>query len=164
MAPNTLEDLRAQKLQALGAGVLRYSLTFLLLLFGTSKFFQFEADAIQPLLTHSPFLGWLPAVLGVRGSSTFIGVVELIAGLGIGLGPWWPRLGVVAGVIAIGTFLTTLSFLITTPGVLAPGSDAGGFLLKDVVLLGAAIHAAGTSLLASATRQVHPSAAVAPAG
>ena len=145
-----LFDLRrGRQLQALGSGILRYGLTFLLLLFGTFKFFRFEAEAIQPLLTHSPFLAWLPAALGIQGSSALIGVVEVAAGLGIAVGPWWPRFGAIAGLIATGTFLTTLSFLVTTPGVLAPGSDAGGFLLKDLVLLGAAIHATGTSILAA---------------
>ena len=153
MHPNFFDLRRAQRLQTLGAGILRYGLTFLLLLFGTFKFFRFEAEAIQPLLTHSPFLAWLPATLGVRGSSALIGVVELTAALGIAAGPWLPRLGAIAGLIATVTFLTTLSFLVTTPGVLAPGSDAGGFILKDLVLLGAAVHAAGTSWLAAAARQ-----------
>ena len=153
MHPNFFDLRRAQRLQTLGAGILRYGLTFLLLLFGTFKFFRFEAEAIQPLLTHSPFLAWLPATLGVRGSSALIGVVELTAALGIAAGPWLPRLGTIAGLIATATFLTTLSFLITTPGVLAPGSDAGGFILKDLVLLGAAVHAAGTSWLAAAAPQ-----------
>ena len=153
MHPNFFDLLRAQRLQTLGAGILRYGLTFLLLLFGTFKFFRFEAEAIQPLLTHSPFLAWLPATLGVRGSSALIGVVELTAALGIAAGPWLPRLGTIAGLIATATFLTTLSFLVTTPGVLAPGSDAGGFILKDLVLLGAAVHAAGTSWLAAAAPQ-----------
>ena len=153
MHPNFFDLRRAQRLQTLGAGILRYGLTFLLLLFGTFKFFRFEAEAIHPLLTHSPFLAWLPATLGVRGSSALIGVVELTAALGIAAGPWLPRLGTIAGLIATATFLTTLSFLVTTPGVLAPGSDAGGFILKDLVLLGAAVHAAGTSWLAAAARQ-----------
>ena len=153
MHPNFFDLRRAQRLQTLGAGILRYGLTFLLLLFGTFKFFRFEAEAIQPLLTHSPFLAWLPATLGVRGSSALIGVVELTAALGIAAGPWLPRLGAIAGLIATVTFLTTLSFLVTTPGVLAPGSDAGGFILKDLVLLGAAVHAAGTSWLAAAAPQ-----------
>jgi reactive chlorine resistance protein C len=153
MHPTFFDLGRGQRLQTLGAGMLRYGLTFLLLLFGTFKFFQFEADAIQPLLTHSPFLAWLPATLGVRGSSALIGLVELTAALGIAVGPWFPRLGALAGLTATATFLTTLSFLVTTPGVLAPGSDAGGFILKDLVLLGAALHAAGTSWLAAGARQ-----------
>ena len=153
MHPSFFDLRRGQRLQTLGAGILRYGLTFLLLLFGTFKFFRFEAEAIQPLLTHSPFLAWLPITLGIRGSSTLIGVVELTAALGIAAGPWLPRLGTLAGLIATATFLTTLSFLVTTPGVLAPGSDAGGFILKDLVLLGAALHAAGTSWLAAGARQ-----------
>jgi uncharacterized membrane protein YkgB len=163
MNPTFFDLRRGQRLQAAGAGILRYGLTFLLLLFGTFKFFRFEADAIQPLLTHSPFLAWMPAVLGVRGSSALIGVVELTAALGIAVGPWFPRLGTVAGLIATATFLTTLSFLFTTPGVLAPGSDAGGFILKDLVLLGAAIHAAGTSWLATGGRQAEAPGLGAPA-
>ena len=163
MHPSFIDLRRGQQLQSLGAGILRYGLTFLLLLFGTFKFFQFEAEGIQPLLTHSPLLGWLPAILGVRGSASLIGVVELLAGLGLAFGPWFPRLGTVGGLIATITFLTTLSFLVTTPGVLAPGNDAGGFLLKDLILLGAAIHAAGTSWLAAGARQAEGARVGAPA-
>ena len=153
MHPTFVDLRRGQQLQSLGAGILRYGLTFLLLLFGTFKFFQFEAEGIQPLLMHSPFLGWLPVTFGVRGSAAVIGTVELLAALGIAAGPWFTRLGTVGGLIATTTFLTTLSFLVTTPGVLAPGNEAGGFLLKDLILLGAAIHAAGTSWLAVGARQ-----------
>ncbi len=53
------------------------------------------------------------------------------------------------GLLATGTFLTTLSFLVSTPGLLAPGNDGAGFILKDLVLLGAALHVAGTSALAA---------------
>jgi len=153
MHPSFVDLHRGQQLQSVGAGILRYGLTFLLLLFGTFKFFQFEAEGIQPLLTHSPLLAWLPATLGVRGSAALIGIVEILAGLGIASGPWFPRLGTIGGLIATLTFLTTLSFLVTTPGVLAPGNDAGGFLLKDLILLGAAIHAAGSSWLAAGARK-----------
>jgi uncharacterized membrane protein YkgB len=163
MRPTFVDLRRGQQLQSLGAGILRYGLAFLLLLFGTFKFFQFEAEGIQPLLTHSPFLGWLPAILGVRGSSALIGTVEITAGLGIAFGPWFPRLGTVGGLIATITFLTTLSFLVTTPGVLAPGNDAGGFLLKDLILLGAAIHAAGSSWLEAGARQAEAVGVGAPA-
>jgi uncharacterized membrane protein YkgB len=89
------------------------------------------------------------AAFSVRAASALIGTVELTAAVGLILAPWWPRLGVVGGLLATGTFLTTLSFLITTPGLLAPGSDAGGFILKDLVLLGVALHVAGTSILAA---------------
>ena len=143
-----LESRRGLQLQSLGSTVLRLSLTFLLALFGTFKFFQFEATAIQPMVSHSPLLGWMYAVLSVRAASAVIGVVELGAALALLLAPWRPRLGVLGGLVATATFLTTLSFLVSTPGLLAPGNDGAGFLLKDLVLLGAALHVAGSSALA----------------
>jgi uncharacterized membrane protein YkgB len=148
MTPHLLDARRGQQLQTLGSTVLRLGLAFLLALFGTFKFFQFEADAIQPLVSHSPLVGWMYALFTLRVASALIGVVEVTTALGLLLAPWWPRLGVIAGLLATGTFLTTLSFLASTPGLLAPGNDGAGFILKDVVLLGAALHVAGTSLLA----------------
>jgi len=129
MPPHLLDPRRGQQLQSLGSTVLRLGLAFLLALFGTFKFFRFEADAIQPLVSHSPLVGWLYALFSVRAASAVIGVVEVAAALGLLLAPWWPRLGVLAGLLATGTFLTTLSFLATTPGLLAPGNDGAGFIL-----------------------------------
>jgi len=129
MPPHLLDPRRGQQLQSLGSTVLRLGLAFLLALFGTFKFFRFEADAIQPLVSHSPLVGWLYALFSVRAASAVIGVVEVAAALGLLLAPWWPRLRVLAGLLATGTFLTTLSFLATTPGLLAPGNDGAGFIL-----------------------------------
>jgi len=39
-----------------------------------------------------------------------------------------------------------VSFLATTPGVFAPDHPFGGFLMKDVVLLGAALYTAAEAL------------------
>jgi uncharacterized membrane protein YkgB len=160
MTATVLDARRGQQIQTVGASVLRIGLAFLLALFGTFKFFQFEANAIQPLVSHSPFLSWMYALFSVRAASAVIGVVEVAAALGLLLAPWRPRLGVVGGLLAAGTFLVTLSFLVSTPGLLAPGNDGGGFILKDVVLLGAALHVAGTSALAArASRPGHVSVA-----
>ena len=55
--------------------------------------------------------------------------------------------------LAAGTFPVTLSFLVTTPGVLSPASPAGGFLVKDVVLLlGADLYTAAEPLEAARAR------------
>ena len=151
MTAPLLDVHRGRQLQSLGSTVLRLGLAFLLALFGTFKFFQFEADAIQPLVSHSPVVGWMYALFSVWTASAIIGVVEVGAALALLLAPWSPRLGVVGGLLATGTFLTTLSFLVSTPGLLAPGNDGAGFILKDLVLLGAALHVAGTSALAART-------------
>ena len=52
-----------------------------------------------------------------------------------------------------GTFLVTLSFLVSTPGVFAPTNPFGGFLLKDIVLLGAALSTAAEAVEAAKARR-----------
>ena len=51
MTPTLLDAHRARQLQTLGASVLRIGLAFLLALFGTFKFFQFEAGKSMPAAT-----------------------------------------------------------------------------------------------------------------
>ena len=55
--------------------------------------------------------------------------------------------------LAAGTFLVTLSFLASTPGVLAPTNPFGGFLMKDIMLLGAALYTAAEALEAAKVRR-----------
>jgi uncharacterized membrane protein YkgB len=76
-------------------------------------------------------------------------VVELVAALLICTRRWAPRLSAAGSLIAAGTFLVTLSFLITTPGVLAPTNPFGGFLMKDIMLLGAALYTAAEAIEAA---------------
>jgi uncharacterized membrane protein YkgB len=143
---------RARVLESIGTQALRYGLVLVLVLFGTAKYTAAEAAAIQPLVSNSPIMGWLYGVLSVRGVSALIGTIELATALLIGLRPISARVSAIGSALAIGTFLTTLSFLFTTPGALAPTHPAHGFLLKDIVLLGAAI-ATGTEALRAATEQ-----------
>jgi uncharacterized membrane protein YkgB len=137
---------RTRRLAAAGRGVLRYGLVALLLMWGGFKFFAFEAEGIRPLVEPSPFLGWLYPLLGVRGAADLIGVIEIVAALLMGLRRWRPRLSAVGSLLAACTFLVTLSFLVTTRGVFAPTNPLGGFLMKDVVLLGAALYTAAEAL------------------
>jgi uncharacterized membrane protein YkgB len=132
--------------------ILRYGLVLILGYFGAFKFTTAEAHAIQPLLEHSPLLSWLYDLTDVRGASRLIGLAELaIAGL-IVLRPWAPKLSAAGSLLAIGMFLTTLSFLVTTPGLWQPvegfpaPSEAAAFILKDVFLLGAAVWTAAEAL------------------
>jgi uncharacterized membrane protein YkgB len=133
----------------LGLGVLRYGLVLLLLMWGGAKFGPQEATAIQPLVSHSPFLAWLYPLLGVQGTSFVFGAIEVAAALLIATRRWLPRASAAGSLLAGGTFVVTLSFLVTTPDVFAPSSPWGGFLMKDIILLGAALFTAGESLGAS---------------
>jgi len=150
---NLFDTNRTRRLAAAGRGVLRYGLMALLLLWGGFKFFDFEAEGIRPLVEHSPILSWLYPVLGVRGTADLIGVIEVSAAILIGLRRWRPDLSALGSLLAAGTFLVTLSFLASTPGVLAPTNPFGGFLMKDIMFLGAALYTAAEALEAAKVRK-----------
>jgi uncharacterized membrane protein YkgB len=143
---------RAGVLRHAGLLTLRYGLVSLLVLWGAFKFAAFEAEGIQPLLAHSPFLGWMYGVFSVRGASSVIGVVEITTGLAIAMRRWFPAVSGIASLVASAIFLVTLSFLFSTPGVLEPTNPSGGFLMKDLLLLGAALFTAGEALGAAEER------------
>jgi reactive chlorine resistance protein C len=143
---------RTRRLGAVGRGVLRYGLVALMALWGAFKFTAFEAEGIRPLVEHSPLLRWLYPLLGVRGTSSLIGVVELAAAGLICTRRWRPALSAVGSLLAAATFVVTLSFLVTTPNVFAPTNPFGGFLMKDIMLLGAALYTAAEALEATAIR------------
>jgi reactive chlorine resistance protein C len=143
-----------QRLETVGGAILRYGMVAILLYFGAFKFTAFEAAAIQPLLANSPLMAWLYSVTSLQGASNLIGVSEIVAAVLIAARPWSARLSALGSILATGIFLATLSFLVTRPEVWAsvpgfplhvPGA-LGGFLLKDVFLLGAAVWTAGEAL------------------
>ncbi len=145
-ATNIFGYTRARALEAIGTQVLRYGLVLVFVLFGTAKFTAAEAEAIKPLVSNSPFMSWLYAVLSDQGVSRLIGSIEILSAVLIALRPISARTSAIGSALAIGTFLTTLSFLFSTPGALAAMHPAHGFLLKDIVLLAGSI-AIGTEAL-----------------
>jgi uncharacterized membrane protein YkgB len=139
-------------LGAAGIRIMRYGLVFLLVVWGAAKFTAFEAEAIAPLVEHSPLLAWLYHFLGARGTSDLFGVFEVAAGVLIATRKWLPRVSGYASLAAAGMFVITLSFLFTTPGALEPSSPWGGFLMKDIELLGAALFTSAEALHVEARR------------
>jgi reactive chlorine resistance protein C len=141
-----------EMIRAAGRFLLRYGLVLVLAWIGAMKFTALEAKAVQPLVANSPLLAWTYRVFSVQGLSNLLGCVELTIATLIAIWPLAPRLSALGSVLATGMFLTTITFLFSTPGW-EPSlggfpalSDAGGFLLKDVVLLGAAVWSLGDSL------------------
>jgi reactive chlorine resistance protein C len=137
--------LRARPFELVGGAILRYGLVLFLVLFGLAKFTEAEALTIEPWVAHSPFLGWLYSVTSVQGASNLIGVIELTLAALLAVRPWWPGVSIIGSLGATVTFVITLSFLFTTSG-LSP--EWSGFLMKDVLLVGAAIWTAGDALRA----------------
>lgn len=147
-------------LQGAGTAVARYGLVVVLLWIGGMKFTAYEAEGIKPLVANSPLMGWVYAVMTVTAFSAVLGVVEIGTGLLIALRPVWPVGSAVGSGLAVGTFLTTLSFLFTTPGwepslggFPAVSAMPGQFVLKDLVLLGVALWSAGEALAARPPRR-----------
>ncbi len=147
-------DPRIAWLEDVGTGVLRYGVVFLLVVIGAAKYFAFEAQGIQPLVQNSPFLSWMIGAFGVRGAAQVVGTLEIATGLAIAARRFAPAVSAAGSAAGALTFLTTLSFLFSTPGALSLQHPAGPFLMKDVVLLGACILTAAEALRAARARSV----------
>ena len=150
----------AERLKRTGTQITRYGLVIVLLWIGGMKFTAYEAKGIEPLVANSPLMGWVYKLASVGGFSAFLGVVEIAIGLLIALRPVWPIGSAVGSGLAVAMFLTTLSFLVTTPGwekslggFPALSAMPGQFLLKDIVLLGASLFTAGEALEAAGSRR-----------
>lgn len=142
--------------EALGVHALRYGLVLILLWIGGMKFTAYEAEGIRPFVENSPFLARTYPVFGVRGLSSILGVTEILVGLLIASRPWLPRVSAIGSLLAVGMFMSTLSFLATTPGAWVDElggfpalSVTGQFLIKDVALLGIAIWSFGEAVRAA---------------
>ena len=138
-----------------GRLLVRYGLVVVIAWIGALKYTSYEAAAIQPLIAHSPIFSWLYSIVSVRAFAAVLGTAEIIAALLIAIRPRAPRLSVIGSAMGVLLFLSTLSFLFTTPGATAAGGFPvlsvlpGQFLLKDLVLIGAALWTLGDSLRAA---------------
>lgn len=134
---------------------LRWSLVVIFVWFGCMKFTSYEAHGIAPLIANSPIMSWLHTLFGIEGASRTIGVLELSTAVALAAGAFVPLLSALGAAMSTATFLITLTFFISTPGVFEPSlggfpaisGGTGQFLLKDLVLLAASL----TLLLASRT-------------
>jgi uncharacterized membrane protein YkgB len=117
--------------------------------FGALKWTAAEAEGIAPMMTNSPLLAWINHACGQQWASEVIGVIELTVASLIAIRRWAPTLSMVGGALSMGMFLTTLSFLVTTPNL----GDGAAFLLKDLTLLGAATWITGEEWVAVEDRR-----------
>jgi uncharacterized membrane protein YkgB len=152
----------AQAVETAGQVSLRYGLVVVLLWIGGMKFTAYEAEGISGFVANSPLMFWAYEWFSQRQFSAILGIAEIFTAVLIAARPFSARLSAVGSALAVGTFLTTLSFLISTPGVIEPSlgfpalsAVPGQFLLKDVVLLGAALWTLGESLRALQTKENH---------
>ncbi|WP_301149830.1 DUF417 family protein [Mycobacterium simiae] len=140
---------------ALGGVILRYGLCVPLAWIGLQKFTFQEAQAISLFVNNQPLMSWLYNFFSLQGLSSALGTVEITAAVLIASRPISAWAAAAGSAIAVFLFLCTLSFLVTTPGVVENSSffvplltDTGGFLIKDIALLGAATWTLGEALRA----------------
>ena len=117
----------AERLKRIGTHLTRYGLVIVLLWIGGMKFTAYEAEGIKPLVANSPLMGWVYRAherrrvfrrsWGWSRSPSACSSPSVRSGRRAR--PW-------AAGSRSGMFLTTLSFLITTPGLGAePGRIPG---------------------------------------
>lgn len=147
-------------LENVGTNVLRYGLVIILLWVGSLKFTAYEAEGIKGLVENSPLMSWMLHITSIYGVAAFIGVTEIMTGILIATRSFAPKISAIGSILGIITFLTTLTFVFTTPGVWQTGYGftftspmPGQFLAKDIILLGASIWTAGEALRASMTNK-----------
>lgn len=143
------------KIMALGIHGAYFALAVIYFWFGGMKFTHYEAVGLVPLVSNSPFLGWVYDIFSVDTFSSLLGVLEVSIGALIAGRLLSPKLSLIGGALSAGLFFTTLSFMFSTPGVIEPGLGfpaisvaPGQFLLKDIGLLAASVFVAGHSLMA----------------
>jgi uncharacterized membrane protein YkgB len=102
-----------------------------------------------------------------------LGSVIVLSGMLIALHPWLPRVAAVGSFLVLVMSLVTLSFLITTPEVWVPAlgssehgfpllSGAGRLVLKDAIMMGAALVTMADSAKASLRKKVAAPLTVSP--
>jgi uncharacterized membrane protein YkgB len=143
--------------EAVGRELARYGLVVVVAWIGFMKFTNYEAEGIRVYVSNSPLMSWVYGSVSVRGFSALLGVVEVGIAMLIAARPFSARATALGSALAVGMFLTTLSFLVTTPGVWEPSAGGfpalsgkpGQFLIKDLALLGISLWSLGESWKAS---------------
>ena len=146
MTTYSINSTRQNTLDSVAGLAARYGLAIVLLWYGGLKFMNYEAQGIQPLVSESPFMSWLYEIFSVYTFSALLGVFEIAAAVLLVVKPWLPKVSVFGSLLAIALFVATISFMFTTPGVFDASQGGfpalsleGGFLMKDIALLGISV-------------------------
>ena len=141
----------------------RAAMVVIFLFFGYQKWFDYEAQALIPYISHGPLISWMYPVFGVRGACLFLGVAELTFGLLLFLGFWNKELGILGAIGSCFSFIATLTIIPFIPNGWA--ASAGGFpamtettafLMKDLVLLAVSFYLLRQDVVRVLSKQLCP--------
>src|SRR5215467_10243220 len=125
----------------------RASLVVIFLFFGYQKWFEYEAQALIPYISHGPLIFWMYSIFGLKGATWFLGVAEWLFGALLFAGFWNKKLGILGALGSCFSFVATVTIIPFIPNGWAP--SAGGFpamtetvafLLKDLVLFAVSVY------------------------
>ena len=129
----------------LGFYVSLFGTVIILLWVGLFKFTATEAKAITDLISNHPLSFWMYDVFSVQTVSNIVGTTEIIVAILLIVGLKDVRIAKIAAIGLIIIFLTTLSYLFTTPGTFHSINGepfinkfpvTNFFILKDIMYLG----------------------------
>lgn len=127
--------------------------------FGVAKFAHYEQQAVLALVENHPLLKIGISVLGAKGFSMLLGVVEIITACCLALGVRSHIFGLLGGALGVLTFVVTLTifpfvqYFEAEPGRLFL-SSTGQFIMKDLGLLAASIAIAQRNAVALAPGKI----------
>ena len=133
--------------QDLDYHLIRAAMVIIFLFFGYQKWFEYEAQALIPYISHGPLIFWMGRVFGIRGATYFLGVAEWTLCALLFLGFWNKKLGILGAAGSCLAFIATTTIIPFIPDGWA--ASAGGFpamtervafLMKDLVLLAASVY------------------------
>lgn len=127
--------------------LLRAVMVIIFLFFGYQKWFNYEAQALIPYISHGPLIFWMYPVFGIRGATYFLGVSEWLFAALLFAGFWNKKLGILGALGGCASFIATSTIIPFMPDGWA--ASAGGFpamtervafLMKDLVLFAASFY------------------------
>ncbi|GAB3488378.1 DUF417 family protein [Marinomonas epiphytica] len=119
-----------------------FGVALILAWIGIYKFTPTEAKLIEPLIANHFAMSWLYSIFSVQTVSSLVGTAEIIVAIGLLVGLKNSKVGYYSGIACVVIFITTLSFLVTTPNVWKVSDGiliTNFFLVKDILFLGVAI-------------------------
>ncbi|TYB29606.1 DUF417 family protein [Aggregatibacter actinomycetemcomitans] len=124
------EVLRKFCLSNIDITVLRFSVVFIIALFGNYKWFDFEVEALKPLISPT-WISFLYEFLGFHGTSYLLGFIESVTYIFLVVGIFKPKFGVLGSLFTIALGVVTLSLI--------PQIGVNGFIMKDIILIGSGL-------------------------
>ena len=100
-------------------------MVIIFLFFGYQKWFDYEAHALIPYISHGPLIFWMYPVFGIKGECLFMGVAEWLFGALLFAGFWNKKIGNPWSYWRKFSFIATFTIIPFIPDGWAP--SAGGF-------------------------------------